>query len=78
MFHLMTHAFFKAGLFLGAGSIMHAMNDEVDMRRYGGLAAVMRITFLTFGACYLAALPGLGVNPLALVLPARRARVEPA
>src|ERR1039457_6443935 len=51
---LLVHGFFKAGLFLDAGSIMHGMNDEVDMRRYGGLAAVMRITFLTFGACYLA------------------------
>ena len=35
---LLCHGFFKAGLFLGAGSIMHAMNDDVDMRRYGGLA----------------------------------------
>src|SRR3712207_9427034 len=38
IFHLLTHGFFKAGLFLGAGSVMHAMNDDVDMRRYGGLA----------------------------------------
>ena len=51
---LLAHGFFKAGLFLDAGSIMHGMNDEVDMRRYGGLAAVMRITFVTFGAGYLA------------------------
>ena len=36
---LLCHGFFKAGLFLGAGSIMHAMNDDVDMRRYGGLYA---------------------------------------
>ncbi len=36
--HLLAHGFFKAGLFLGAGSVMHAMNDEVDMRRFGGLA----------------------------------------
>ena len=36
--HLLTHGFFKAGLFLGAGSVMHAMNDDVDMRRFGGLA----------------------------------------
>ena len=35
--HLLTHGFFKAGLFLGAGSVMHAMNDDVDMRHYGGL-----------------------------------------
>ena len=37
--HLLTHGFFKAGLFLGAGSVMHAMHDEVDMRHYGGLRA---------------------------------------
>ena len=35
--HLLAHGFFKAGLFLGAGSVMHAMNDQVDMRRFGGL-----------------------------------------
>ena len=52
--HLLTHGFFKAGLFLGAGSVMHAMNDEVDMRKYGGLARVMPITFVTFGLGYLA------------------------
>ena len=38
IFHLLTHGFFKADLFLGAGSVMHGMNDEVDMRRYGGAA----------------------------------------
>ncbi|MCA1655439.1 MAG: NADH-quinone oxidoreductase subunit L, partial [Pseudonocardiaceae bacterium] len=43
--HLLTHGFFKAGLFLGAGSVMHAMNDEVDMRKYGGLWRIMPITF---------------------------------
>jgi hypothetical protein len=47
--HLLTHGFFKAGLFLGAGSVMHAMNDEVDMRRYGGLRKAVPITFATFG-----------------------------
>jgi NADH-quinone oxidoreductase subunit L len=52
--HLLTHGFFKAGLFLGAGSVMHAMNDEVDMRKYGGLARLMPITFITFGLGYLA------------------------
>jgi NADH-quinone oxidoreductase subunit L len=52
--HLLTHGFFKAGLFLGAGSVMHGMNDEVDMRRYGGLAKYMPITFVTFGLGYLA------------------------
>ena len=44
---LLCHGFFKAGLFLGAGSIMHAMNDDVDMRRYGGLARKLPITFWT-------------------------------
>jgi len=52
--HLMTHAFFKAGLFLGAGSVMHAMNDDVDMRRFGGLARRMPITFVTMACGYLA------------------------
>jgi NADH-quinone oxidoreductase subunit L len=59
--HLLTHGFFKAGLFLGAGSVMHAMNDEVDMRRYGGLARYLPATFATFGLGYLALIgfPGL-------------------
>src|SRR5207248_10347810 len=47
--HLLTHGFFKAGLFLGAGSGMHGMNDEVDMRKFGGLRKHMPITFITFG-----------------------------
>jgi len=54
IFHLLTHGFFKAGLFLGAGSVMHAMDDEVDMRRFGGLARYLPITFATFGLGYLA------------------------
>jgi NADH-quinone oxidoreductase subunit L len=52
--HLLTHGFFKAGLFLGAGSVMHAMNDQVDMRRFGGLARKLPVTFVTFGLGYLA------------------------
>jgi NADH-quinone oxidoreductase subunit L len=60
--HLLTHGFFKAGLFLGAGSVMHAMNDEVNMRRYGGLRTVLPVTFATFGLGYLAI---IGVPPLA-------------
>src|SRR5919112_1114079 len=52
--HLLTHGFFKAGLFLGAGSVMHAMDDDVDMRRFGGLASRMKVTFVTFGLGYLA------------------------
>ena len=54
IFHLLTHGFFKADLFLGAGSVMHGMNDEVNMRRYGALRAAMPVTFLTFTAGYLA------------------------
>jgi NADH-quinone oxidoreductase subunit L len=59
--HLVTHGFFKAGLFLGAGSVMHGMNDEVDMRAYGGLRKYMPVTFVTFGLGYLAIIgfPGL-------------------
>src|SRR5262245_30214579 len=60
--HLLTHGFFKAGLFLGAGSVMHAMGDEVNMRRYGGLRKALPITFATFGLGYLAI---IGVPPLA-------------
>lgn len=60
--HLLTHGFFKAGLFLGAGSVMHAMDDEVNMRRYGGLRKALPITFATFGLGYLAI---IGVPPLA-------------
>ncbi|WP_316526746.1 NADH-quinone oxidoreductase subunit L [Kitasatospora brasiliensis] len=52
--HLVTHGFFKAGLFLGAGSVMHGMNDEVNMRHYGGLRTYMPWTFRTFAAGYLA------------------------
>ncbi|MFI9504095.1 NADH-quinone oxidoreductase subunit L [Nocardia sp. NPDC052566] len=60
--HLLTHGFFKAGLFLGAGSVMHAMNDETDMRRYGGLRKLLPITYVTFGLGYLAI---IGVPPFA-------------
>jgi NADH-quinone oxidoreductase subunit L len=59
--HLITHGFFKAGLFLGAGSVKHEMDDEVDMRRFGALRAAMPITFVTFGLAYLAI---IGVPPL--------------
>jgi NADH-quinone oxidoreductase subunit L len=54
IFHLLTHGFFKAGMFLGAGSVMHGMNDQVDMRRFGNLSTVMKITWATFGLGYLA------------------------
>ncbi|MFC5833643.1 NADH-quinone oxidoreductase subunit L [Nonomuraea insulae] len=52
--HLITHGFFKADMFLGAGSVMHGMNDEVDMRKYGGLRKYMPVTFVTFFIGYLA------------------------
>src|SRR5690554_7906527 len=48
VFHLMTHAFFKALLFLGAGSVIHAMSDEQDMRKMGGLKKYMPVTSKTF------------------------------
>ena len=54
IFHLLTHGFFKANMFLGAGSVMHGMNDDVNMRHYGALAKSMRITFYTFAMGYLA------------------------
>ena len=54
IFHLLTHGFFKADMFLGAGSVMHATNDEVDMRHYGALRTLLPITFVTFAAGYLA------------------------
>ncbi|HEY9294482.1 MAG TPA: NADH-quinone oxidoreductase subunit L [Microlunatus sp.] len=54
IFHLLTHGFFKANMFLGAGSVMHGMNDDVDMRHYGALRKYMPITFITFGIGYLA------------------------
>jgi NADH-quinone oxidoreductase subunit L len=54
IFHLLMHGFFKANLFLGAGSVMHAMKNEEDMRRLGALRTVMTITFITFTAGYLA------------------------
>ncbi|MEV7009659.1 NADH-quinone oxidoreductase subunit L [Streptosporangium sp. NPDC051022] len=52
--HLITHGFFKANMFLGAGSVMHGMNDQVDMRKYGGLFSVMKVTAITFMIGYLA------------------------
>jgi NADH-quinone oxidoreductase subunit L len=60
--HLLTHGFFKAGMFLGAGSVMHGMNDEVNMRKYGALRKFMPITFITFALGYLAI---IGVPPFA-------------
>ncbi|WP_328329740.1 NADH-quinone oxidoreductase subunit L [Kribbella sp. NBC_00382] len=62
IFHLLTHGFFKANMFLGAGSVMHGMNDDVNMRHYGGLAKYMKVTFVTFAFGYLAI---LGIPPFA-------------
>jgi NADH-quinone oxidoreductase subunit L len=52
--HLLAHGFFKAGLFLGAGSVMHGMDDQTDIRRFGDLMRYMRITWITTGFGYLA------------------------
>lgn len=62
IFHLLTHGFFKANMFLGAGSVMHGMNDDVNMRHYGALQKAMPITFVTFAIGYLAI---IGVPPFA-------------
>ncbi|WP_460523698.1 NADH-quinone oxidoreductase subunit L [Flindersiella endophytica] len=62
IFHLLTHGFFKANMFLGAGSVMHGMNDNVDMRRYGAIRKAMPITFVTFAIGYLAI---IGIPPFA-------------
>jgi NADH-quinone oxidoreductase subunit L len=62
VFHLMTHAFFKALLFLGAGAVIHGMHGEQDMRRMGGLARKMPITFVTMAVGWLAI---SGIPPLA-------------
>ncbi len=62
IFHLLTHGFFKANMFLGAGSVMHGMNDDVNMRHYGALRTSMKITFVTFAFGYLAI---LGIPPFA-------------
>jgi NADH-quinone oxidoreductase subunit L len=61
LIHLLAHGFFKAGLFLGAGSVMHGMNDQVDIRRFGGLWKYMKITWATFGLAWLAI---IGLPPL--------------
>lgn len=52
--HLLAHGFFKANMFLGAGSVMHGMNDQVDIRRFGGLSKYMKVTWLTFMMGWLA------------------------
>ncbi|MCA2214593.1 NADH-quinone oxidoreductase subunit L [Jidongwangia harbinensis] len=59
--HLLAHGFFKANMFLGAGSVMHGMHDQVDIRRFGGLRKYMPITWATFGVGWLAI---IGIPPL--------------
>jgi NADH-quinone oxidoreductase subunit L len=61
LIHLLAHGFFKAGLFLGAGSVMHGMSDQTDIRRFGGLWKYMKITWVTTGLGYLAL---IGIPPL--------------
>ncbi len=61
LIYLLAHGFFKAGLFLGAGSVMHGMNDQTDIRRFGGLRKYMPITWITTGLGYLAI---IGIPPL--------------
>ncbi len=62
MFHLMTHAFFKALMFLGSGSVIHAMHEEQDIRKMGGLKKYMKITHITFFFGWLAI---IGIPPFA-------------
>jgi NADH-quinone oxidoreductase subunit L len=66
MFHVMTHAFFKALLFLGAGSVIHAMSDEQDIRNMGGLRKHLPVTFWTF---LIATLGGGGRGPFQELYP---------
>ena len=62
IFHLLTHGFFKAALFLSAGSVMHGMDDDTDMRRYGALSKAMPVTYACFGLGFLAI---IGIPPFA-------------
>ena len=62
VFHLVTHAFFKACLFLGSGSVIHAMSGEQDMRKMGGLKSKIPITYWTFAHRHVAI---AGFPPLA-------------
>jgi NADH-quinone oxidoreductase subunit L len=60
IFHLVNHGFFKANMFLGAGSVMHSFNNQEDMRRFGAIRTVMVVTFITFASGWLAI---MGVPP---------------
>jgi NADH-quinone oxidoreductase subunit L len=61
LIHLLAHGFFKAGMFLGAGSVMHGMNEQTDIRRFGGLWKYMKITWITFLCGFFAI---IGIPPL--------------
>ena len=82
IFHLLMHGFFKANMFLGAGSVMHGTDDDVNMRHYGALRKMMPVTFLTFSMGYLAIIgfPGFagllvqGQDHRGSARPERRAR----
>ena len=63
MFHLFTHAFFKAMLFLGAGSVIHAMHHEQDMMNYGGLRKKIPYTFWAMMIGHARRSPAWGITP---------------
>ena len=79
IFHLFTHAFFKALLFLGAGSVIHAVSDEQDMRRMGGLRTHIPITYwmMIIGTLALTGfgIPFIGVGTAGFILQGRHHRV---
>ena len=65
IFHVVTHAFFKACLFLGAGSVIHALGGEQDIRRMGGLARRIPVTFATFAVAYFLVQVPIAAGPTA-------------
>ena len=77
IFHLLMHGFFKANMFLGAGSVMHGTNDDVDMRHYGALRKLMPVTFLTFAMGYLAIIGFPGFDGLLVQGQDHRGRPDP-
>ncbi len=76
--HLLTHGFFKAGMFLGAGSVMHGMNDSVDMRRFGNLSGAMKVTWATFAMGWLAISASRRSRASSARTPSSRPRSPPA
>ncbi len=77
MFHLITHAFFKALLFLGAGSVIHGCHEEQDIRRMGGLKSDMPLTFITY-AIGMLALCGFPISLLRILVEGRHSRSREA